>query len=78
MTALTLLFLQDEALREGVRVVGAKNWKRIAAEYLANSRTRVQCRERWQKVLRPGLVKGPYVRCVDHSFLSLTYPIGIL
>jgi hypothetical protein len=57
--------LQDEALRRAVERHGARNWKTIAG--LLRNRTDVQCLHRWQKVLRPGLVKGPWtdeVRCV--------------
>lgn len=51
---------EDESLKLAVKQVGARNWKRIASEYLADTRTDVQCLHRWQKVLRPGLVKGPW------------------
>jgi len=51
---------EDESLREAVRKVGPRNWKRIASEFMANTRTDVQCLHRWQKVLRPGLIKGPF------------------
>ena len=58
---------EDEALRQAVDQYGAKNWKVIAhalTSILAASgiqslmeRTDVQCLHRWQKVLKPGLVK---------------------
>ena len=35
-----------------------KNWKKIA-EYLTD-RSDMQCQHRWQKVLNPELVKGPW------------------
>jgi hypothetical protein len=35
-----------------------KNWQKIA-EYL-EMRTEAQCQHRWQKVLNPDLVKGPW------------------
>lgn len=35
-----------------------KNWKKIS-EYFAD-RSDVQCLHRWQKVLNPDLVKGPW------------------
>ena len=38
---------------------GAKNWKKIA-EQLGDRRTDVQCLHRWNKVLKPGLLKGPW------------------
>jgi myb proto-oncogene protein len=50
--------LQDETLRRAVSQNGGKNWKKIA-ESVPN-RTDVQCLHRWQKVLNPDLVKGPW------------------
>ena len=37
---------------------GAKNWKRIAS--FLHERTDVQCLHRWQKVLNPSMIKGPW------------------
>ena len=37
----------------------------FAAEYFMD-RTDVQCLHRWQKVLNPDLVKGPWTKEVDH------------
>jgi hypothetical protein len=37
---------------------GARNWKRIAS--FLDQRTDVQCLHRWQKVLNPSMVKGPW------------------
>ncbi|KAJ0409993.1 hypothetical protein ATCC90586_009670 [Pythium insidiosum] len=48
--------LQDNALRESVRIHGEKNWKAIAE--LVPGRNHAQCLQRWRKVLKPGLVKG--------------------
>jgi hypothetical protein len=49
---------QDEILRSAVDKYGARNWKTISS--CLQNRTDVQCLHRWQKVLRPGLVKGPW------------------
>jgi myb proto-oncogene protein len=49
---------EDELLRKAVKEFGGKNWKQIACKL--HGRTDVQCLHRWQKVLRPGLVKGPW------------------
>lgn len=56
---------QDEQLREAVDKHGARNWKAIAKHL--EDRTDVQCLHRWQKVLRPGLVKGPWTDEVRHA-----------
>lgn len=51
---------EDKALRRAVEAMGVKNWRRIAEEALGGRRSEAQCLHRWQKVLRPGLVKGPW------------------
>jgi hypothetical protein len=56
---------EDALLRDAVKAVGPKNWRRISAEYLHGQRSDVQCLHRWQKVLRPGLVKGPWTPAED-------------
>ena len=38
---------------------GPKNWKEIS-KLLGPMRTDVQCLHRWNKVLKPGLHKGPW------------------
>ena len=50
---------EDEKLKRLVEELGARNWKRIAGFF--EERTDVQCLHRWQKVLNPKLVKGPWV-----------------
>ncbi len=49
---------EDELLRNAVQQFGGRNWKKISD--LIVDRTDVQCLHRWQKVLRPGLIKGPW------------------
>jgi Myb-like DNA-binding domain len=49
---------EDNMLRAAVKEFGGKYWKKIAERL--HDRTDVQCLHRWQKVLRPGLVKGPW------------------
>jgi hypothetical protein len=55
---------EDEKLRKAVVEFGGRNWKKIAAQIA--DRTDVQCLHRWQKVLRPGLVKGPWTPEVSY------------
>ena len=49
---------EDELLRLAVEEFGEKNWRKIAERI--SGRTSVQCLHRWSKILRPGLVKGPW------------------
>lgn len=51
---------EDEKLKQLVDEYGARNWKRIASFF--DDRTDVQCLHRWQKVLNPKLIKGPWVK----------------
>eukprot|EP00742_Colponemidia_sp_Colp-10_P002486 GILJ01002650.1.p1 GENE.GILJ01002650.1~~GILJ01002650.1.p1 ORF type:complete len:739 (-),score=90.19 GILJ01002650.1:331-2457(-) len=65
---------EDELLRNAVEANRGKNWKKIA-EYLPG-RTDVQCLHRWQKVLRPGLVKGPWTAVEDKVLYRLVLEHG--
>ena len=51
---------EDEMLKISVLNFGGKNWKKISN--CLEGRTDVQCLHRWQKVLRPGLIKGPWTK----------------
>jgi myb proto-oncogene protein len=46
-----------------------KNWKKIAEH--VTDRTDVQCLHRWQKVLNPELVKGPWTKEEDDLVIKL-------
>jgi hypothetical protein len=61
--------VEDDLLKGAVKEYGGKNWRRIASRI--EGRTDVQCLHRWQKVLRPGLIKGPWtkeVRSCYHNY----------
>ncbi|KAI4369896.1 hypothetical protein MLD38_018291 [Melastoma candidum] len=60
---------EDEKLKEAVLHYGGKNWKMIATKL--PGRTDVQCLHRWQKVLDPNLVKGPWTRQEDELIVVL-------
>jgi hypothetical protein len=49
---------EDDKLRRAVTDFQGKSWKKIASRL--PGRTDVQCLHRWQKVLKPGLVKGSW------------------
>ena len=55
---------EDNDLRKIVEQNGPRNWKKIA-ELLGPTRTDVQCLHRWNKVLKPGLHKGPWTADED-------------
>ncbi len=65
---------EDDLLRRAVREHGGKNWKKIAG--CLPGRSDVQCLHRWQKVLRPGLVKGPWTTEEDETVARLVHLHG--
>ncbi|XP_045917346.1 transcriptional activator Myb [Micropterus dolomieu] len=54
---------EDEKLKKLVELHGSEDWKLIAS--LLTNRTDVQCQHRWQKVLNPELIKGPWTKEED-------------
>ncbi|XRB07537.1 transcription factor myb3r-5 [Pycnococcus provasolii] len=60
---------EDDVLRRAVQAQDGKNWKKVA-EYFPD-RTDVQCLHRWQKVLNPNLVKGPWSDDEDAKIIEL-------
>jgi len=53
---------------------GGRNWKLISENL--SDRTEVQCLHRWQKVLKPSLVKGPWTAEEDTTVLQLVEEFG--
>lgn len=51
---------EDKRLEAIVKEFDAKNWKKIASIGFNDTRSDVQCLHRWQKVLKPGLIKGKW------------------
>ena len=49
---------EDDLLRRSVEYYGEKNWRLISQH--VSGRTPIQCLHRWSKILKPGLVKGPW------------------
>jgi len=68
---------EDDRLREVVREHGPKNWKVISKLAFNGARSDVQCLHRWQKVLRPGLVKGPWLQSEDEIIVHLISKHGL-
>ena len=65
---------EDTTLRSAVSNNSGKNWKKIAIQL--PGRTDVQCLHRWQKVLKPGLVKGPWTAEEDAMVVQLVAEHG--
>eukprot|EP00808_Paulinella_micropora_P017566 g57660.t1 len=66
----------DEKLRRAVKLHNAKNWKKISQIAFDCSKTDVQCLHRWQKVLDPNLVKGPWTAEEDAKVQALVAKVG--
>uniref|UniRef100_A0A6A7G5F5 Myb-related protein A n=1 Tax=Hirondellea gigas TaxID=1518452 RepID=A0A6A7G5F5_9CRUS len=67
---------EDRALKDAVVSNNGKNWKRIASSFGVNKKTDVQCLHRWQKVLNPELVKGPWTHEEDSKVLEMVDKFG--
>jgi hypothetical protein len=65
---------EDDTLRDAVEEHGAKNWKLISSRL--PGRSEVQCLHRWQKVLKPSLVKGPWTAEEDRKVVELVKKHG--
>ncbi|XP_056305493.1 transcriptional activator Myb isoform X3 [Danio aesculapii] len=65
---------EDEKLKRLVELHGSEDWK-VIASFLPN-RTDVQCQHRWQKVLNPELIKGPWTKEEDQRVIELVQKYG--
>ncbi|XP_044023982.1 transcriptional activator Myb isoform X1 [Siniperca chuatsi] len=65
---------EDEKLKKLVELHGSEDWKLIAS--LLTNRTDVQCQHRWQKVLNPELIKGPWTKEEDQRVIELVQKYG--
>mmetsp|Transcript_14390 Transcript_14390/g.22840 ORF Transcript_14390/g.22840 Transcript_14390/m.22840 type:complete len:355 (-) Transcript_14390:164-1228(-) len=68
---------EDARLRRAVELFDGKNWKQIAEAGFQSRKTDVQCLHRWQKVLRPGLVKGPWTTEEDMLVIAMVQKYGV-
>jgi hypothetical protein len=59
---------EDEVLSQAVQELGKRNWRRISER--VSGRSAVQCLHRWNKILKPGLTKGPWTPAEDEMLTS--------
>ncbi|KAK3541304.1 hypothetical protein QTP86_020974, partial [Hemibagrus guttatus] len=65
---------EDERLKKLVEQNGTDAW-RLIANYFP-TKTDGQCQHRWQKVLNPELVKGPWTKEEDQRVIELVHKYG--
>ncbi|NXX11175.1 MYBA protein, partial [Podargus strigoides] len=65
---------EDERLKKLVEQNGTEDWAFIAS-HLQN-RSDFQCQHRWQKVLNPELIKGPWTKEEDQRVIELVQKYG--
>jgi len=59
---------EDDLLRKYVPLYGEKQWRKISNHI--QGRTSIQCLHRWTKILKPGLVKGPWTSEEDQKLMN--------
>jgi len=52
------------------------DWKLISSHFKEPLRTEYQCQQRWQKVLNPDLIKGPWTKEEDAKVIELVQKYG--
>ena len=70
----TLSSTKDNALRKAVDEHGSKNWKAVAARF--PHRKEIECLNRWNRVLKPTLIKGPWTEEEDRKVVELVKRYG--
>ncbi|KAM9295965.1 LOW QUALITY PROTEIN: myb-related protein B [Gastrophryne carolinensis] len=65
---------EDETLKALVKKCGQGEWRTIASHM--TNRTEQQCQHRWQRVLHPDLVKGPWTKEEDEKVIELVKKYG--
>ncbi|CAF1001828.1 unnamed protein product [Didymodactylos carnosus] len=66
---------EDQKLREGCERFGEYNWSQIA-NHVGGQRTESQCQHRWDRVLNPSIVKGPWTSEEDNKVRDLVEKYG--
>ena len=65
---------EDEKLKDLVTMYGDGNWSFVASQFA--DRSDVQCQQRWDKVVNPLLIKGPWTKEEDEKVVQLVAQYG--
>ncbi|XP_075405731.1 myb-related protein A isoform X5 [Tenrec ecaudatus] len=65
---------EDDKLKKLVEQHGTDDWTLIASQL--QNRSDFQCQHRWQKVLNPELIKGPWTKEEDQRVIELVQKYG--
>lgn len=65
---------EDEKLKDLVTMYGDTDWSFIASQF--PDRSDVQCQQRWDKVVNPLLIKGPWTKEEDDKVVELVSQYG--
>ncbi|XP_053571067.1 myb-related protein A [Bombina bombina] len=65
---------EDDKLKRLVQKHGSENWALVSRHF--PSRSDIQCQHRWQKVLNPELIKGPWTKEEDQRVIELVQKYG--
>uniref|UniRef100_T1IK26 Uncharacterized protein n=1 Tax=Strigamia maritima TaxID=126957 RepID=T1IK26_STRMM len=65
---------EDEKLKTLVEGFGTDDWSKISNYF--SSRSDIQCQHRWQKVVNPELIKGPWTKEEDERVIELVRKYG--
>lgn len=58
---------EDNSLRSALKEYGERKWKMISKKVVG--RSPIQCLHRWTKILKPGLIKGPWTAAEDEALI---------
>ncbi|RWS25877.1 myb protein-like isoform X4, partial [Leptotrombidium deliense] len=65
---------EDDRLKHYVSTYGETDWSKISSFFV--DRSDLQCQQRWDKVVNPSLVKGPWTKEEDDKVIELVRKYG--